>query len=337
MPSFSLAELAQWTGADIKGDPDWRIEHIRVPEEAGPRDLVFLLDARWRHVVFQSQAQAVLLPTALAEALPPDKMGLLVVNVRAALATLLRHFYPPAPAPVGMHPTAVLGQDCQIDPSAWIGPYCVLGDRVHIGPRTVLKGHVSVGADVRIGGDCLVHPQVVLYDKVCVGHRVIIHSGTVIGADGYGFYLQDGRHYKIPQVGAVEIGDDVEIGALVTIDRGTVGHTRIGSGSKIDNQVQIGHNVQIGQHCLLVAQTGIAGSTVLEDYVTLAGQTGVAGHLRIGRGVTAAGKSGITQDLPPGIKVSGFPAQAHWRELKQQALLRRLPELFKACKQAQNF
>lgn len=332
MPTFSLAELAALTGATIQGDPDWRVEQIRVPEEAGPKDLIFLLDRRWKQAIVLSQARAVLLPKTLAQILPPEKSGLLVDDPRAALATLLQLFHRPVQPSAGIHPSVLLGQDCQIDPSAWIGPYCVLGDRVRIGPGSVLKAHVYVGSDSRIGSDCLLYPQITLYDRVQLGHRVIVHSGTVIGADGYGFYLQDGRHHKIPQTGGVEIGDDVEIGALVTIDRGTVGHTRIGAGSKIDNQVQIGHNVRVGQHCLIVAQTGIAGSTVLEDYVTLAGQTGVAGHLHIGRGVTAAGKSGITHDLPAGMKVSGFPAQEHRQELKQQALLRQLPELLKDLK-----
>lgn len=329
MPQYSLAELAEITGAELRGDPLWQIARLSVPQAAGLHDLVFLLDPRWLPAIAASAAQAVLLsPQHWGPALA-SKHALLVSDVRPALAGLLRLFHAAPAHPPGVHASAVLGEGCQIDPSAYIGPGCVLEPGVVIDAGVVLKAMVYVGAESRIGCDSLIYPQVTLCDQVQLGERVIVHSGSVIGADGYGFYLHDGQHQKIPQIGGVHIEDDVEIGANVTIDRGTVGLTRIGAGTKIDNQVQIGHNVQIGKHCLLVAQVGISGSTVLGDFVTLAGQTGVAGHLQIGDGVVAAGKSGITQNIPAGQKVSGFPAQAHLRELKQQALLRRLPELFK--------
>lgn len=329
MPQHSLAELAELTGAELQGDPLWQIEQVSVPQSAGVHDLVFLLDPRWLPAIADSAAQAVLLAPQHWGPELASKHALLVSDVRPALAGLLRFFHAPLAAQPGIHPTAVIGAHCQIDPSATIGPGCVLEQGVKVGAGVVLKAQVCVGAFAQISADTLIYPQVTLYDQVQIGERVIIHSGSVIGADGYGFYLQDGLHHKIPQVGGVLIEDDVEIGANVTVDRGTVGQTRIGAGSKIDNQVQVGHNVQIGKHCLLVAQVGISGSTVLGDYVTLAGQTGVAGHLQIGDRVVAAGKSGITHDIPAGEKVSGFPAQPHLRELKQQALLRRLPELFK--------
>ncbi|PIQ24210.1 UDP-3-O-(3-hydroxymyristoyl)glucosamine N-acyltransferase [bacterium (Candidatus Blackallbacteria) CG17_big_fil_post_rev_8_21_14_2_50_48_46] len=324
-----LDVLARLTGADLAGDPSWEIARISTPEEALREDLVFLLDARWAEAVQASAAQTVLLSPELKTEDLKDKYCLIVPEVREALASLLAFFHAPAPPQPGIHPTAILGKACKIAPSAQIGPYCVLGDSVEIGENTVLSAHVSLGSQVRIGAQCRLYPQVTLYDQVSLGDQVIIHSGSVIGSDGYGFYFKDGQHHKIPQTGGVEIGDRVEIGAQVSIDRGTVGQTRIGTGTKIDNLVQIGHNVQIGRHCLLVAQVGISGSTVLGDFVTLAGQTGVAGHLEIGSGVIAAGKSGITQDIPAGLKISGFPAQEHRQELKQQALLRRLPELFK--------
>ncbi len=300
---------------------------MATPEQARQADLVFLLDSRWKKAVLASAAQVVLLPEQLWSDDFSQKYCLRVKEVRAALAQLLRHFHPTPTLQPGIHPTAVLGSDCRIATSAQIGAYCVLGDRVEVGAHSILAAHVCVGTDSVIGTACRLGPHVTLYDHVTLADRVIVHAGAVIGSDGYGFYPLDGEHHKIPQSGGVNVEADVEIGAGTTIDRGTVGNTRIGQGTKIDNQVQIGHNVQIGKHCLIVAQTGIAGSAILEDAVTLAGQTGVAGHIRIGKGVIAAGKSGITRDLPPHMKVSGFPAQAHAQELKQQALLRRLPAL----------
>jgi UDP-3-O-[3-hydroxymyristoyl] glucosamine N-acyltransferase len=332
MPTFPLGYLADLIGAELKGDSNWQIERLSVPLTAQVHDLVFLLEPRWLSAVADSEAQAVLVAPELWSSALAAKNCLLVPEVRPALAALLRLFHNLSPATPGIHSSAVIGADCVIDPSACIGPFCVLEKGAVVGARAVLKAHVCVGQDTRIGADCLIYPCVTLYDQVSLGERVIIHSGSVLGADGYGFYFQAGEHHKIPQIGGVAVEDDVEIGAHVTIDRGTVGQTRIGAGTKIDNQVQIGHNVQIGQHCLLVAQTGISGSTVLGNYVTLAGQTGVAGHLQIGDGVIAAGKSGITQDIPAGLKISGYPAQDHWTELKQQASLRRLPSLLRQLK-----
>jgi UDP-3-O-[3-hydroxymyristoyl] glucosamine N-acyltransferase len=252
-----------------------------------------------------------------------------VANARVAFAKAMALFFPERTFVAGVHPTAVVAPGSQIDSTAHIGPHCVIGDRVRIGVRTVLQGGNFIGDDSRLGDDVNLFPNVVVYPRAEIGRRVRIHANTVIGSDGFGYVQDGGLHRKVPQIGNVVIGDDVEIGAGVTIDRGALGSTVIGKGTKIDNLVQIAHNVEIGEGCLLVSQAGIAGSTKLGNYVVLAGQVGIAGHLKIGNQVIVAARAGVMNDIPDGEKWLGTPAQPD-KEMKRQFIaLRHLPDLLK--------
>jgi UDP-3-O-[3-hydroxymyristoyl] glucosamine N-acyltransferase len=252
-----------------------------------------------------------------------------VSDARIAFAKTLALFFPEHKFAAGIHPTAVIAASAHINSSAHIGPYCVIGERVRVGARTVLQGGNFIGDDSKLGEDVNLFPNVTIYPHTEIGQRVRIHSGTVIGSDGFGYVLDAGVHRKVPQAGNVILGDDVEIGANVAIDRGALGPTIIGRGTKIDNLVQIAHNVEIGEHCLLVSQAAIAGSSRLGNYVVIAGQVGVAGHLKIGNRVTIAAQSGVMTDLPDGGKFWGTPVLPD-REMKRLVIAqRRLPELLK--------
>ena len=247
----------------------------------------------------------------------------------AAFAKALALFFPEQKFAAGIHATAVVAQSAQIDPTAHIGPHCVIGERVKIGARSVLLAGNFVGDDSKIGDDAGIFPNVTTYPRTEIGNRVRIHAGSIIGSDGFGYVQDGGVHRKVPQIGGVIIGDDVEIGAGVTIDRGALGPTVIGKGTKIDNLVHIAHNVEIGEHSLLCAQVGIAGSAKLGNYAVIAGQVGVAGHLKIGNQVTIASKSGVMNDIPDGEKWFGIPAQPDHDVKRQIIAQRQLPELLK--------
>ena len=221
----------------------------------------------------------------------------------------------------------------QVDPTAHIGPHCILGEQVRIGPRSVLQGLNYVGADCLLGEDVNLFPNVTLYPRTEVGNRVRIHSGTVVGSDGFGYVLDNGIHRKVPQIGNVIICDDVELGANVTVDRGALGPTIVGKGTKIDNLVQIAHNVTVGEHCIIVSQAGIAGSTKLGNYVVLGGQVGLAGHLKIGNRVSVAAQSGVMNNIPDGEKWLWTPAQPDRQAKRQMIALQQLPELFRRVKE----
>jgi UDP-3-O-[3-hydroxymyristoyl] glucosamine N-acyltransferase len=257
------------------------------------------------------------------------KVLIKVSNARIAFAKALTLFFPEPVLPAGIHPTAVVAASARIDPTAHIGAHCVVGEKVRIGARSVLQGGNHVGAGSQLGEEVNLFPNVTIYPRTEIGNRVRIHAGTVIGSDGFGYVQESGVHRKVPQIGNVVIGEDVEIGANVTIDRGALGSTVIGKGSKIDNLVQIAHNVILGEHCLIIAQVGIAGSTQLGDSVILAGQAGVAGHLKIGNRVVVAGQSGVMTDIPDGGKWLGSPAQPDRQTKRQMIAIQHLPELLR--------
>ncbi|MGH7967203.1 MAG: UDP-3-O-(3-hydroxymyristoyl)glucosamine N-acyltransferase, partial [Limisphaerales bacterium] len=235
--------------------------------------------------------------------------------------------------PCGVHPSAVIADSAVIDPTAHIGPGCVLGPRVRIGARSVLIGGNDLGADCQVGEDVCLFPNVVLYRQTQLGDRVTIHAGTVIGADGYGYVLDEGRHRKVLQLGNVELHDDVEIGANAAIDRGTLGSTVIGEGTKIDNLVHVAHNVVIGRHCLIMGQVGFAGSTQLGDYVVVASQSGVADHLKLGDQAMVGAKSGVMRDVPERGRVLGIPATPDRQAKRQIIALQQLPELLRRMRE----
>lgn len=324
MPTFTLAQLAQQLGAEIIGDSTIQIIGFAPADQAQAGHLTFAENEAYLAKAEQGGASAILVGSQVATS---AKALLRVKNPRVAFARLLPLFSPEPSYPAGVHPTAVIAPSAKVDSTAHIGPHCVVGERAVIGARTALLGGNHVGDDVRIGEDCRCFANVVVYPRTQIGSRVRIHAGSVIGADGYGYVFDQGQHLKILQLGNVIIHDDVEIGANACIDRGALGSTVIGRGTKIDNLVQVAHNVVVGEGCLLVGQCGIAGSTRLGDYVIIGGQAGVGGHLKIGNRVTVGGQSGMFIDSPDGGKWLGSPASPD-REAKRQIIaLRRLPDL----------
>jgi UDP-3-O-[3-hydroxymyristoyl] glucosamine N-acyltransferase len=326
---LTLGELAERIGADVEGDRGRLVAGLRTLADAGPEHLSFLTSAKYLEAARASAAGAIL--TSKGAALPGRDL-LVAAQPQLALALALEIFHPRPPASAGIHPTAVVGEGCRIDPSAQIGPYVVIGEAVEIGAGARLHAHAVVGDGCRLGAGVELHPHVVLYAGVTLGDRSVVHAGTVLGADGFGYATVQGEHHKIPQVGGVRIGEDVEIGALTAVDRALLGTTVIGSGTKVDNLVQVGHNVEVGERSILCGQAGIAGSAKLGAGVVLAGQAGVSGHLELGDGVQVAAKSAALETVPKGTAVAGIPALPLpvWR--RQQAVARRLPELWQRLK-----
>jgi UDP-3-O-[3-hydroxymyristoyl] glucosamine N-acyltransferase len=324
--AYTAAEIAQLLGGEVLGDPALVLKGFAPADRAQPGDLTFAENESYFARAEQSAAAAVIVDGALGSS---RKTLIRVPNARIAFAKVLPLFFPEPVFAPGIHPTAIVPADAQVDSSAHIGPYCVLEPGVRIGPRSVLRGGDFLGANCQLGEEVHLFPNVVLYPGTEVGHRVRIHSGTVIGADGFGYVQDGGVHRKVPQIGNVIIRDDVEIGANVAIDRGALGPTIIGQGSKIDNLVQIAHNVTLGEHCLIVSQAGIAGSSKLGNYVILAGQAGVAGHLKLGHRVSVGAQSGVMHNIPDGEKWLWTPAQPDRQAKRQMIALQQLPELLR--------
>lgn len=321
---LTVSQIAELTGGAVRGDGATVIEGAAGLGEATARDITFLGNAKYRSQLETTKAGAVLVsPEVETGSLP----AVVVKNPPYGWARVLEVLEKDRTRrPAGVHPTAQVAPTARVGKNVTIGAFTVVEEGAVIGDNSVLYAHVYVGFDVRIGRDCLIYPRATLRERVTLGDRVILQPGAVIGCDGFGFTVHEGKHYKIPQVGTVEIGDDVEIQANTTIDRAAVGVTKIGRGTKIDNLVQIAHNTEIGEHCLIVALTGIAGSVKIGRYVTLAAQVGVAGHLSIADGVIVAARGGVTQSLKtPKEVLWGLPAQPIRDELKCQAALRRLP------------
>ena len=323
---FTAAEIAKLLDAEVIGDPNLVISGFAPADRAQPGDLTFAENENYFARAAQSAASAIIVDAPFTSA---QKVLIRVASARIAFAKVMHLFFPEPVFPPGIHPTAVVSPEAVVDGTAHIGPYCVIGPKTRIGPRSVLEGAAHLGANCRLGEDVHLYPQVTLYPGTELGNRVRIHSGTVVGSDGFGYVLDEGAHRKVPQIGNVIIRDDVEIGANVTIDRGALGPTIIGRGSKIDNLVQVGHNVVLGEHCLLVSQVGIAGSTKLGNYVILAGQVGIAGHLKIGNRVSVAAQSGLMHNIPDGEKWLGSPAQPDRQAKRQMIALQQLPDLLR--------
>ena len=327
MATFTAAQVAERLGGQVVGHPEVELQGFAAADSAKPGDLTFAENETYFHRADHSAASAILVTGEHTSS--SGKTLIRVANARTAFAQVLPLFFPEPVFPPGRHPSAVVADSAIVDPSAHIGPGCVVGERVRIGPGAVLQAQDFVGDDSVVGENVRLFPQVTLYPRSLLGRRVRVHSGTVIGADGFGYVFDQGQHRKVPQVGQVILHDDVEIGANVTIDRAALGATVIGKGTKIDNLVQIAHNVTIGEHCIVVAQVGIAGSTKIGNYTTIAGQVGIAGHLRIGDQVTIAAQSGVMNHIPEGQKWMGTPAQPD-RVMKRQWLAsERLPELLR--------
>lgn len=330
--SLSAAEIAVIVQAkETRGKTGETVRGLAALADAQPGDLSFLGNTKYKPQVAGTRASVVLLPLDFAGDPQPGQMYLLVENPSAALAQVCARIEQalwPKPAP-GVHPSAVVAPGARVAATATIGPLCVIEAGATVGERVHLQAQVFVGRSAVIGDDCWLMPGSSVLAECELGRRVRLHAGVVIGSDGFGYEFSKGRHDKVPQVGIVAISDDVEIGANSTVDRARFSRTYIGEGTKIDNLVQIGHNVIIGRHCLLCAQVGISGSTTLEDYVVLGGQAGVAGHITIGKGAKAGGKAGVTIDVAAGSFINGNPALPYMLERRLAVLQPRLPELFK--------
>jgi UDP-3-O-[3-hydroxymyristoyl] glucosamine N-acyltransferase len=326
----SVADLAAELGGSVEGDGSVLIHGVAGIREALPGDVTFLANARYEAHLAETRATAVICDRQPREYPIP---AIRVDNPYLAFQQAVRIFRPDVfrPKP-GVHSTAVVAPGAVVGEGASLGPYVVIEDGARLGRGVTVMAGGYVGARVEIGEDTFLYPRVVVREECVLGARCILHPGVVIGADGFGFAFDSGRYHKVPQVGNVVIGDDVEIGANTCVDRATTDSTRVGDGTKIDNLVQIGHNVNIGRHCIVVAQVGIAGSTRLEDYVTLGGQVGVGGHLTIEKGAMVGAQSGVSRNVRAKEVVSGYPAMAHGAWKRMSVLLRRLPALFQGVK-----
>ncbi|MBM3319465.1 MAG: UDP-3-O-(3-hydroxymyristoyl)glucosamine N-acyltransferase [Candidatus Eisenbacteria bacterium] len=326
---MKLQEIADRVGGEIVGDPDIEITGVAGIREARPGDITFFANPRYEAHLRSTDASAIILSKNGVEA-GAGKTLLISPNPYVAFLRVIELFAPrDYEKPCGIHPTAVIGKNVTIGASVTIGPHAVIEDDAAIGEGTRILPNTYVGFRARIGRDCLIYPNVTIREDSEIGDRVILHSGSVIGSDGFGFTKNGPRHMKIPQIGRVVIGDDVEIGANTTIDRATVGTTRIGKGTKIDNLVQIAHNAVVGENTIIVAQVGISGSTEIGDNVTLAGQAGIVGHIRIGDNVKVGAQAGVTKSVPSNTAVSGYPAREHSLSRKIYASITRLPDLIR--------
>ncbi len=319
-------ELAAVIAAELEGDSTVEINSVAAPERAGSHDVIYLDSAKHAARVLASAARCVIAPQGIPLA---GKTVLRTTNPKLSFARAAQYLLERAPIATGVHPSAVIAPLAKIAPTVSIGPYAVIGEDAHIGERTQIGAHTVIGAGCWIGEHCRIHPHVTVYNSMRIGNRVEIHSGAVIGADGFGYAFGENRYTKFPQLGIVEIADDVEIGANTTIDRGSLDDTRIAEGVKLDNLVHIGHNVQIGAHTVIAAQTGISGSCTLGHHVILGGQAGLGEHCTVEDGAIAGGQSGILngKTIRTGQTVWGTPARDLDKFKEAFAWQAKLPQL----------
>ena len=322
---FTAAEIARHLQGEVLGNASVVLNAFAPADRAQAGDLTFAENPDYFARAEQSAASAIIVDGDFTS----KKILIRVPNARIGFAKALALFFPEPTFAAGAHPTAVIAASAQVDATAHIGPYCVVHEKVRIGARSILQGGNHIGMGCQLGEDVNLFPNVTLYPRSEVGNRVRIHAGTVVGSDGFGYVQDNGVHRKVPQIGNVIIREDVEIGSNVSIDRGALGPTIIGKGTKIDNLVQIGHNVNIGEYSLVISQVGIAGSTKIGNNVILAGQAGLAGHLKIGCRVTVAAQSGVMTNLEDGEKVLGSPAQPDRQAKRQFIAMQHLPDLLK--------
>jgi UDP-3-O-[3-hydroxymyristoyl] glucosamine N-acyltransferase len=325
----ALAAIAERVGGSVIGDGSVEVDGLVAIDDADAVTLTFATDANYLRAALASRACAVLTDAALVDpATSYPKPILAVPSTRLAMAALLAALEPPRPRGPFRHPTSAVDETAVLAADVYVGALVAIGAGAEVGSGTVLAAGAVVGAGARIGRDCTLHPRAYVADRCIVGDRVVLQPGAVIGSDGFGFAFLDGQLRKIPQVGIVQLADDVEIGANTCIDRAQTGVTSVGTGTKIDNLCQIGHNCRIGKHNAIAALNGLAGTTTLGDYVQVGGQSGFGGHLTVGSRVKVAGGSHVWGDVPDDVTFSGQPAQRHRDELRLQAYVRRLPKLY---------
>lgn len=322
----TLREIAEFIDGKVLGNEGIVITGVSGIKEATEGDITFLANPKYFPLIEKTAASAIITSGDIQTTAKPI---IRTTNPSLAFAKVISLFAPSEVAhPKGIHPTAILGKNVSLGNNVAVGPYVVIEDNVSIGENTIIYSACFLGHHSKIGADTLIYAHVSIREYITIGSRVIIHSGTVIGSDGFGFATIKGLHHKIPQIGTVEIGDDVEIGANVTIDRARFEKTVIGRGTKIDNLVQIAHNVVIGENSIIVAQVGISGSTNLGKNVTLAGQAGVVGHISIGDNAVVMAQSGVSKSIPADTMVWGYPAKPAEIAKRINACVQRLPSLY---------
>ena len=328
-PALTAGAVARAVGGELRGDPDLVVSGIAPLDRAGSSDVSFLAASRYAPVAATTRAGVVLVSDELADLPCGEAARVVVAKPHEAVLGLLPLLYPPVPAVPGVHPSAVLGPGVVLGERVSVGANAVLGAGVELGDDVVIEGNVTLGPGVCVGAGSRIFANATLYPGVSTGRRVLVHGGVRLGGDGFGYVFRDGAHQKIPHVGRCIIEDDVEIGANTTIDRGSIDDTVIGAGTKIDNLVQIGHNVRVGRLCIIMSQVGISGSTRIGDGVIIAGQAGLAGHITVGAGARIGGQSGVFGDVPAGETWSGYPARPHREALRAQAATFKLPSLLR--------
>ena len=324
--TLTLEEVTRMVGGRLQGDGATRVHGIRPVDEAGKGQIALLAGKKYVRYASTSNAEAFLVASEFEDSVPASVPRVVVDETHPALRTLLEHFHPPEPVPADVHQTAVIGRGVRLGKDVVVGPYVVIEDEVTVGDGSRIGAHTVIGKHSTIGAGCHLHPHVVVYHGSVIGSGVIVHAGAAIGKEGFGYTLVDGSHRKIPQVGRAVIGDDVEIGANTTIDRGSLGDTVVGQGVKIDNLVQVAHNVRIGKLSMLASLVGVAGSTRVGEGVWIGGQAGLINNLDIGDGARIAVRAGVLRDVPAGDTVSGYPARPHRKSMERQALVLRLPK-----------
>lgn len=324
--SFTTTELAKRLDGEVLGDGTAVLTGFATAEAAKTGDLTFAENADYFAAAEKSAATAIIAGKDFSSA---HKTVIRVANPRVAFARAMAVFFPEPAFAAGVHPSAAIAASAQIDPTAHVGPHCTVGERVKIGANCVLQAGTVVGDDSALGEGTNLFPNVTVYARSQIGKRARIHAGTVIGSDGFGYVFDGGFHRKVPQIGNVVIGDDVEIGSNVSVDRGALGSTIIGRGTKIDNLVQVAHNVEIGEHSILCAQVGVAGSSTLGNFCVLAGQVGIAGHLKLGNQVTVGSQAGVMNNIPDGQSWLGTPALPDKQAKRVMIAWQRLPELLR--------
>lgn len=329
---LTVNDLARYLGGEVVGNGDVEIKGVSPVNLVKPGDVTFAENEKYFALAEQSPAVAIIVPPEIKSS---SKVLIRIENPRVALAKVLAMFFPPAKFPAEIHPKAHVGQNVKLGKDVYIGPFAVVKDGASIGDRTAVDAGAVIGRDAVIGNDCVIHSNATIYHKIRLGDRVVVHSGTVIGSDGFGYVWEGKARLKIPQVGIVILEDDVEIGSNTSIDRATIGATIIKRGSKIDNLVQVAHNVVIGEHCAIAGQSGMGGSTTLGNNITFGAQVGIADHLKIGDNVMVGAKSGVKDDLAPDNAYLGIPAAPARDAARRFAAVARLPDLVRRVNELQ--
>ncbi|MBN1481494.1 UDP-3-O-(3-hydroxymyristoyl)glucosamine N-acyltransferase [candidate division KSB1 bacterium] len=332
--TITVAQIAQWINATVEGDDSIEITGLAKIEQAQSGHLTFIANPKYAKYSETTEASAILVPTNFPAC---PKTVLRVANPYFAFLKLAQRFYQQAPqVETGVHETAIIGAGTSVGDSVAIGAYVVVGANCAIGKGTVLFPGTFIGDGVKIGDNCLIYPNVSIREGCIIGNNCILHMGAVIGSDGFGYAFEEGKYHKLPQMGIVVLEDDVEVGANTTIDRATMGETRIQQGAKLDNLIQIAHNVQIGRHTAMASQVGISGSTKIGNYVQVGGQAGFAGHLSIGDQAKIGAQGGVTKSVPAGQFYSGYPARPFRKEMREHASLAKVPAMLKRFKELED-